>query len=82
MTPALEKSILEAAQSIAEKALRTGVALGRQEAAKEIERLREALTDAATRMERARSILSKDGNWAMLDTATIRTALAAAEAQK
>ena len=41
------------------------------------DRLREALVDACERMERARGILRKPGEfgWAMLDTAALRAAL-------
>lgn len=44
----------------------------------ERDRLREALVDACERMERARGILRKPGEseWAMLDTAALRDALA------
>lgn len=43
----------------------------------EHDRLREALVDACERMERARGILRKPGEfgWAMLDTAALRAAL-------
>lgn len=42
---------------------------------RECERLRAALLDCCERMERARGILSSEGNWGMLDTTTARTAL-------
>ena len=37
-----------------------------------------ALQDCCTRMERARGILSKEGNWAMLDTEMARATIAKA----
>jgi hypothetical protein len=44
--------------------------------------LLEALEDCAERMERAKSILSKDGNnWNMMDTVRARAAIAAARGE-
>jgi hypothetical protein len=43
-----------------------------------IEGLAGALYDLATRCERAREILKKQGNWGMLDTSAARAALARA----
>lgn len=37
--------------------------------------LEDALKDAITRMDRARNILKRDGNWGMLDTSELKEAL-------